>query len=49
MNLHVPDHAVRFITPPGLFDGHDAAINVTRRRPRPDMYGEVGDQHRRNV
>jgi methylmalonyl-CoA mutase len=31
MTLHVPAHAVRFVTAASLFDGHDAAINVMRR------------------
>lgn len=30
-NLHVPEHAVRFVTSTGLSDGHDAAINIVRR------------------
>ena len=29
--LHVPVHAVRFVTAAALFDGHDAAINIMRR------------------
>jgi methylmalonyl-CoA mutase len=29
--LHVPTHAVRFVTAASLFDGHDAAINIMRR------------------
>lgn len=31
MNLHVPQHPIRFVTGASLFDGHDAAINVMRR------------------
>jgi methylmalonyl-CoA mutase len=30
-SLHVPTHAVRFVTAASLFDGHDAAINIMRR------------------
>ena len=29
--LHVPAHPVRLVTAAGLFDGHDAAINIMRR------------------
>jgi methylmalonyl-CoA mutase len=29
--LHVPANPVRFVTAAGLFDGHDAAINIMRR------------------
>jgi methylmalonyl-CoA mutase len=29
--LHVPRHAVRFVTASSLFDGHDASINIMRR------------------
>ena len=29
--LHVPKHAVRFVTASSLFDGHDASINIMRR------------------
>jgi methylmalonyl-CoA mutase len=31
VNLHVPQHPIRFVTAASLFDGHDAAINVMRR------------------
>jgi isobutyryl-CoA mutase len=30
-NLHVPEHAVRFVTSTALSDGHDAAINIMRQ------------------
>jgi methylmalonyl-CoA mutase cobalamin-binding subunit len=30
-DLHVPARSVRFVTAAGLFDGHDAAINIMRR------------------
>ena len=34
-DLHVPVHPVRFVTAAALFDGHDAAINIMRPRPKP--------------
>jgi isobutyryl-CoA mutase len=30
-DLHVPTHPVRVVTAAGLFDGHDASINIIRR------------------
>src|SRR5690606_15983219 len=29
--VYRPNHHVRFVTAPSLFDGHDAAINIMRR------------------
>ena len=31
VELHVPQHPVRFVTAASLFDGHDASINIMRR------------------
>ena len=31
MDLHRPEHPVRFVTAASLYDGHDAAINIMRR------------------
>ncbi len=31
VDLHVPEHPVRFVTAASLFDGHDASINIMRR------------------
>jgi len=31
MELHRPEHPVRFVTAAALFDGHDASINIMRR------------------
>src|SRR5215468_5984393 len=30
-DLHVPTHPIRLVTAAGLFDGHDASINIMRR------------------
>ena len=30
--LHQPANPVRFVTAASLFDGHDASINIMRRR-----------------
>src|SRR6202162_3806679 len=44
-----PTHKVRFVTAASLFDGHDAAINITRRILQPSGCEVIHLGHNRSV